>query len=179
MWSCVVSLLPRVFFQHSNESEAPEGVLTRHARNSGQQRGIDAVGLGSGVVDGEIASGIYLRGSSFSEEGGVFKAVLCWQAPQSPEADYSTFVHLASVGQIVVPDELVASSDHLTPVDGWRPTSGWRRGEVVCDAHAIVLPGETDFDYVIAGMYTRNATGAFDLLGAFRWVRTPTGWDAM
>ena len=53
MWSCVVSLLPRVFFQHSNESEAPEGVLTRHARNSGQQRGIDAVGLGSGVVDGE------------------------------------------------------------------------------------------------------------------------------
>ena len=117
--------------------------------------------------------------SSFSEEADVFKAVLCWQARQSLEADYSTFVHLASVRQIVVPEELVASSDHSIPVDGWRPTTGWRRGEVVCDAHAIVLPGEANFEYVIAGMYTRNESSGFDLLGALRWVRTPTGWDAM
>ena len=132
-----------------------------------------------GAVDGEIASGIHLKGSSFSEEKDVFKAVLCWQAWQSPKADYSTFVHLASVGHIVAPEELVASSDHSIPVDGWHPTTGWRRGEVVCDAHAIILPGEADFEYVIAGMYTRNETGGFDLLGALRWVRTPTGWDTM
>ena len=132
-----------------------------------------------GVVDVEIGSEIRLRGLSFTESKGVFKAVLCWQARRLPQSNYSTFVHLASVGQIVLPEELVASSDHLIPVDGWRPSAEWRREEIVCDAHALVLPHDADFDYVLAGMYTRDESGAFHPLGALRWMRTRSGWGAV
>ena len=128
------------------------------------------------AVGVELVPGIRLRGWTFVEKDDVFEAVLCWQALQSTGADYSTFVHLGSVAEIVLPEQLVASSDHSVPVDGWRPTSGWRREEVVCDAHAIPLPSEAEFGHVAAGMYTRTESGRFALLGALRWARAGSGW---
>ena len=130
-------------------------------------------------VDLELASGMHLKGWTFAEHDGAFEATLCWQALQSPGADYSTFVHLGSVAEIVLPEQLVASSDHSIPVDGWRPSTGWRREEVVCDAHAIALPPEAVFSHVIAGMYTRNASGGFEELGALRWARAGRRWSVV
>ena len=130
-------------------------------------------------VDLQLAPGVRLRGWTFAENDDAFQAVLCWQALQSPGVDYSTFVHLGSVAEIVLPDQLVASSDRSVPVDGWRPTSGWRREEVVCDAHAIPLPPGAGFGHVAAGMYTRTEAGGFAPLGALRWARAGSGWGVV
>ena len=127
----------------------------------------------------ELASGMHLKGWTFKEQDGAFKATLCWQAVQSPMADYSTFVHLGSVAKIVLPEQLVASSDHSTPVDGWRPSGGWQREEVVCDAHSIALPPQAGFSHVIAGMYTRTESGGFEQLGALRWARAGRRWSVV
>jgi hypothetical protein len=127
----------------------------------------------------ELVPGMLLRGWTFAEQDGSFQAVLCWQAMQSPGADYSTFVHLGSVAEIVLPEQLVASSDHSIPVDGWRPSSGWRREEMVCDAHAIALPSQAEFGHVIAGMYTRTESGGFEQLGALRWARSGSRWGVV
>ena len=130
-------------------------------------------------VDLELVPGMHLRGWTFTEHDDAFEAVLCWQALQSSGADYSTFVHLGSVTEIVLPEQLVASSDRSIPVDGWRPSSGWRREEVVCDAHAIPLPPEAEFSHVVAGMYTRTESGGFARLGALRWARAGSSWGVV
>jgi hypothetical protein len=131
------------------------------------------------TIDVELAAQMRLKGWTFAEQDDSFQAVLCWQALQSPEADYSTFVHLGSVAEIVLPEQLVASSDHSVPVDGWRPSSGWRREEVVCDAHAIALPPQAKFGHVIAGMYTRTDSGDFEQLGALRWTHSGNRWGVV
>jgi len=132
--------------------------------------------VGEHPVNIDVMPGIHLSGWTFAEQDGAFQVTLCWQALRSLGADYSTFVHLGSVAEIVMPEQLVASSDHSTPVDGWRPTSGWRREEVVCDAHAISLPPEAGFSNVIAGMYTRTDSSGFEQLGALRWARELSEW---
>ena len=132
--------------------------------------------LAGRAVDLEIAPGMHLAGWTINEEDMILRAVMCWQALRPPGADYSTFVHLGSVAEIVVSEQLVASSDHATPVDGWRPTSRWLPEEIICDAHRIPLHSEVDFDHVIAGMYKLGADGGFQHLGSIHWERKAAGW---
>ncbi|MDP7645505.1 MAG: hypothetical protein QGG60_12535, partial [Anaerolineales bacterium] len=61
----------------------------------------------------------------------------------------------------------------------WRPSSGWRHEEVVCDAHAMTLPSQAEFGHVVAGMYTRTESGGFEHLGALRWARSGSRWDVV
>jgi hypothetical protein len=128
------------------------------------------------AVDVALAPGMQLRGFTFSERTGAFQAELCWQALRSPVADYSTFVHLGSVAEIVMPEQLVASSDHSTPVDGGRPPSLWMPKEIVCDAHHIQLPSEQEFDHITAGMYTMSGDGNFEHFGSLHWERNGADW---
>ena len=92
------------------------------------------------------------------------------------EIDYSTFVHLAVVKKIIVPEQLVASSDHYAPIENWRPTSSWKTEEVVCDSHTIIDISRSDYKYIFAGMYTSTSAGEFNQLGKITWVRDDNGW---
>ncbi|MEZ4517414.1 MAG: hypothetical protein R3C44_11485 [Chloroflexota bacterium] len=57
---------------------------------------------------------------------------LVWQAEAEPTADYLTFVHLVSAET----GDIVSQADRV-PVDGLRPTSGWRPGEVLVDHYVL------------------------------------------
>ena len=92
------------------------------------------------------------------------------------EIDYSTFVHLAVVEEIIVPEQLVASSDHYAPIENWRPTSSWKTEEGVCDSHTIIGISRSDYKYIFAGMYTSTSAGEFNQLGKITWVRDDNGW---
>jgi hypothetical protein len=56
------------------------------------------------------------------------------QAPPEIYTSYLVFIHLVNeAGQIV-------SQVDAIPVGGARPTTGWRAGEVVADAHSLPIP---------------------------------------
>ncbi len=69
---------------------------------------------------------------------------LVWQAQAVPADSYLVFVHLVDeVGNII-------SQVDRVPVDGLRPTSGWRTGEVLIDQINLPLPAElASGDYAI------------------------------
>ena len=63
--------------------------------------------------------------------------------------NYSVFVHLADKDEAIV-----AQSDGI-PVQGFRPTTSWRNGEVIVDEHIITLPTDLatgDYDMWV-GLY--------------------------
>jgi hypothetical protein len=68
--------------------------------------------------------------------GDVMTAVMLWEAEGRIEESYTVFVHLISPA-----GELVAQRDG-PPIYGVRPTSTWRVGEVIEDAHDIFLPDD-------------------------------------
>ncbi len=117
-----------------------------------------------------------LKGWSFEHSAVAFEVTLCWQATSSDATDYSTFTHLSKTRLVTEPGQLVASSDHAVPVDGWHPTSSWLLDEIVCDAHKIALSHEHEFSFVSAGMYTRSEDGGFDILGSIGWELEDGKW---
>lgn len=72
----------------------------------------------------------------------VVKVSLYWQADRTPGRDYTVTVQLWDKN-----GRVVRQMDQY-PVGGFRPTSGWDRGEVVRDNYALVLPRD-----VPAGVY--------------------------
>jgi len=100
-----------------------------------------------------LAEGISLQGYSLSPAepapGRSLQLTLYWQAEQTPDRDYTVFVHLLdAVGQ------QLAGADS-PPVNGYYPTSLWRAGDVIDDAHTLLLPADLPpGDYQIAvGLY--------------------------
>lgn len=86
--------------------------------------------------------------------GGTLKVVLVWQGRRPIERDLTVFTHLQNSAHVVV-----AQHDG-PPVDGRRPTSGWRPGEPHLDIHPIRIPDPLPAGryQVVAGMYV-PATG--------------------
>jgi hypothetical protein len=68
--------------------------------------------------------------------GEVVRVTLEWQALASMTDDYTAFVHLLG------PDGLVHGQVDAWPVQGTRPTSGWRPGERLLDAYEIRVPDD-------------------------------------
>lgn len=74
--------------------------------------------------------------------GGTVYLTLYWQARQPVEHHYKVFTHL--LGQVFN----TGSSNFLwgqqdnEPVNGTRPTSTWRAGEVIVDSYAILLDAQ-------------------------------------
>ena len=93
---------------------------------------------------------------------GEQEIVLAWRVAEGATItqDYTVFVQaLDAEGR------LIAQSDSA-PAGGTRPTSGWRGGEVVLDAHTLSAPFPTD-SRLIAGLYNRDGVR----------VRLPSGAD--
>jgi 4-amino-4-deoxy-L-arabinose transferase-like glycosyltransferase len=95
--------------------------------------------------------------------GEILPLTLAWQASAQIDRDYKVYVHLVDAQ-----GNVVAQRDS-EPVAGWRPTSGWRFGEVVRDRHG--LPTTPD---VVAGEY-RVLVGLYDSEGQRLPVLDRTG----
>lgn len=63
---------------------------------------------------------------------------LIWQAVEVPATNYVVFVHL--VGE----DENIVAQQDGMPVDGTRPTAGWRANEVLIDQHNLYLSADIE-----------------------------------
>lgn len=67
-------------------------------------------------------------------EEGTLHLDLSWQAWGQVRGDYTLFVHL------VDEEGRILAQEDAPPAGGERPTSGWRPGEIVADAHTLRLP---------------------------------------
>lgn len=65
------------------------------------------------------------------------RLTLFWQVKAPPGGFYATFIHLVSAAT----GEIVTQTGFI-PVDGVRPTSGWRAGEVLTDPYTLTLPAD-------------------------------------
>jgi len=103
---------------------------------------VDTVGVLVGLTMDEFSLGTAPR------------VELVWRASAPSLVSYTTFIQLLDVDGSVI-----AQSDHI-PVQGSRPTTGWRVGEFIVDNHtltwnALARPGTAS---LIVGMYDA-ATG--------------------
>jgi hypothetical protein len=106
------------------------------------------------IVDGAMVlleTGLQVDGA---RPGGTITVLLVWQGRQPVGRDLTVFTHLQNSAHVVV-----AQHDG-PPVDGRRPTSGWRPGEAHLDFHQIRIPANLPPGryQVVAGMYV-PATG--------------------
>lgn len=81
--------------------------------------------------------------------GATIRLTLYWQALKEMEKDYTVFVH------VVDEEGTVWGQWDSQPVSGERPTSGWKRGEVIEDAYKISIDveGPRERYEIKVGMY--------------------------
>ena len=85
------------------------------------------------------------------EPGGAIKVKLLWQAVRPFDADYTVFVHLVDQA-----DRKWGQRDQM-PLNGEKPTSQWKPGELILDEYPIEVSKEAP-------------TGPFNLaIGMYRW----------
>jgi hypothetical protein len=89
------------------------------------------------AIEAEFGSDIQLSGYDLGElGGGELPLTLYWRAVAEPAGSYLVFIHLVDqAGNIVGQIDTV-------PAGGARPTSGWRAGEVIADAHVLSIPDD-------------------------------------
>ena len=97
----------------------------------------------------------YGMSQDYYKAGDTASVTLFWQARVTPQSSYTVFIHLQDAD-----DRLLVQSDVL-PVNGARPTSGWKPDEVIEDRREINLPNPlAPGPYKLTvGMYDAN-TGA-------------------
>lgn len=101
-----------------------------------------------------FAEGITLAGYDLIP-GDPVKLTLYWQANDTPAQDYTVFIQLLDAGQVQV-----AGAD-APPVNNFYPTSLWRAGDLIDDAHLLDLPADLPSgDYTIRVGFYDPATGA-------------------
>ncbi len=75
------------------------------------------------------------EGPGTAQAGDEIDVTLNWAATSTPTQDYVAFVHLWEPG---TPSPL--AQDDSRPRAGWYPTSAWRAGDMIPDAHTLRLP---------------------------------------
>ena len=97
---------------------------------------------------------IQLAGYDLEQVGDALRLTLWWQALQSPQADYTVFVHLLDLDT----EDIVVQSDAM-PWGGAYPTSWWAAGEVVSETVTLPLEGVPSGTYQLAmGLYDLTVT---------------------
>jgi len=88
---------------------------------------------------------------------------LTWECLDSMEKDYTVFIHLVGVGS----DHPSAQADGQ-PLGGSYPTSFWKVGERLADAHVLDIPADIPAgEYELrAGMYLLDTGERLPLLDA-------------
>jgi hypothetical protein len=74
---------------------------------------------------------------------------LYWRALETPETDYTIFVHLEDSSEAII------AQHDSQPEGGHYPTGIWEPGEIVATVHPLTLPPDASGPYVVyTGMYT-------------------------
>ncbi len=110
---------------------------------------------GDAVLGHAVQLAAYALPDTSPAPGDVLCLALRWRCLAPLPADYTVFV------QLLGPAGLPSAQADRRPVAGFRPTSGWRPGDVIEDHHGVPLPPDLPpGDYrLIAGLY-RLDTGA-------------------
>jgi hypothetical protein len=84
----------------------------------------------------------------------MLKVTLYWRALAEPNTSYLVFLHFVDAAT----QEIVSQSDFF-PVDGLRPTTGWREGEVLADRYNLPLPSDLpEGEYLLnVGLYDADS----------------------
>lgn len=102
-------------------------------------------------VNATLGSAIQLHSYRIDQpDPHTLTVTLVWHATAVPTENLLVFLHLTA------PDGSIARQIDTIPVNGLRPTSGWRSGEYLIDTHTF-----TDLDTLPPGTYTLN-TGLFN-----------------
>lgn len=114
------------------------------------------------VVQAQYGNFATLAGYNLTHSESQLQVELVWQVQERPPENYVVFVHLVDplTGQI-------ASQRDWFPVDGLRPTRGWRPGEVLIDPYTL------DVSHVPPGRYLLN-------VGMYipdQFIRVPVMWN--
>jgi hypothetical protein len=92
-------------------------------------------------LETEFGSGVRLMGYDLSAEatapGDTLPMTLYWQARHPVESRYKVFTHLLGQAYNAQTDSFLWGQQDGEPVNGTRPTSTWRTGEVIIDRYAI------------------------------------------
>ncbi|MEZ4647092.1 MAG: hypothetical protein R3E31_30930, partial [Chloroflexota bacterium] len=96
----------------------------------------------SGATFGDLAQ---LYGYHLQQTEGDLQVTLYWQVQTPPNDNYFAFVHL------VAADGTIVAQVDQTPVNGLRPSKGWRTGEVLTDSYTLPNP-----DTLPPGEYALN-----------------------
>jgi hypothetical protein len=87
-------------------------------------------------LGGQVALVGYETGSTVLGSGATLTLTLYWEPLQVPDGDYKVFVHLLDEAGVLV------AQDDAPPRGGHYPTWAWRPGDLVPDAHQVLLPDE-------------------------------------
>ena len=107
------------------------------------------------VVEAQLGSDIQLYGYERGEIAeGVLPLSLYWLATAVPEDNYLVFIHLVNTSS----GEIAGQVDRI-PLDGLRPTAGWREEEVLRDDIALPIADDLEpGEYAInVGMYNPDS----------------------
>ncbi|MCP4537064.1 MAG: YfhO family protein [Chloroflexi bacterium] len=102
----------------------------------------------------DLGGQVRLTGYDLEQEADALHLTLWWQALQTPQADYTIFVHLFDPTS----GDNVTQSD-AQPRSGTYPTSWWTEGEVVSETVTLSLADAPPGTYQLAvGMYDHTVT---------------------
>ncbi len=92
---------------------------------------------------------IQLAGFITEQTSETLDVVLYWRAQSPPTENYFSFIHLLNA------DGDIVNQQAFVPVDGLRPTKGWREGEILTDAYTFDLTTDLPAgDYtIVAGLF--------------------------
>jgi hypothetical protein len=97
---------------------------------------------------------VRLAGYDLEQGKNALHLTLWWQALQTPQADYTVFVHCfdSATGSLVVQSD-------AQPREGTYPTSWWVEGEVVSETVTLSLTDVPEGTYQLAvGLYDYTVT---------------------
>jgi hypothetical protein len=115
-------------------------------------------------LQADFADGVSLLGYDLPAEaltpGGTLDLTLYWQAQQPVEHRYKVFVHLLGQTLNAEQDNFLWGQQDNEPVNGTRPTTSWREGELIVDRYSVLLdPEAPPGEYAVeVGLYD-PATG--------------------
>ena len=137
-------------------AEAPSGRYSFYILNCGgemdhfasvtiQQRDLEFVDPAdvniTHPLDAPFANGIRLLGYDIATEtavpGGAVHLTLYWQADEPITGQYKVFTHLLGDVYNAETGNFLWGQQDNEPVNGRRPTTTWRPGEVIVDAYAL------------------------------------------
>lgn len=117
-------------------------------------------------LDVAFANGIRLLGYDVADDtvapGGALHMTLYWQTDQAVTQPYKVFTHLLGEVYNAETDNFLWGQQDNEPVNGRRPTTGWRPGEVIIDAYAMPVAANAP-----AGTYTLEV-GLYDPISGAR-----------